>query len=68
MTAAPLVILAAGGTGGHIFPAEALARTLLARGLRVALVTDKRGGQFSDLADVQVYRIPAGNVEWQYPP
>lgn len=62
MTAAPLVILAAGGTGGHIFPAEALARTLLARGLRVALVTDKRGGQFSDLADVQVYRIPAATL------
>ena len=38
-----LVILASGGTGGHMFPAEALASALLARGHRVALVTDRRG-------------------------
>ena len=37
-----LVALAAGGTGGHMFPAEALARELLDRGLSVALVTDRR--------------------------
>lgn len=36
----PLVVLAAGGTGGHVFPAEALAETLLARGRRLALITD----------------------------
>src|ERR1700689_973362 len=42
----PLIILAAGGTGGHVFPAEALARELLGRGLRVALLTDRRGGKF----------------------
>ena len=46
--AAPLIVLAAGGTGGHVFPAEALARELLGRGLRVALRTDNRGGKFSD--------------------
>ncbi|MDE3015851.1 MAG: undecaprenyldiphospho-muramoylpentapeptide beta-N-acetylglucosaminyltransferase [Pseudomonadota bacterium] len=39
------VILAAGGTGGHIFPAEALAEALLARGERVVLVTDQRFDQ-----------------------
>lgn len=38
----PLIILAAGGTGGHVFPAEALAEEILAAGNRVALVTDKR--------------------------
>lgn len=37
---APLIVLAAGGTGGHVFPAEALAETLIARGRRLALVTD----------------------------
>ena len=37
-------VLAAGGTGGHMFPAEALARALMARGVAVALVTDRRGG------------------------
>ncbi|WP_036289917.1 undecaprenyldiphospho-muramoylpentapeptide beta-N-acetylglucosaminyltransferase [Methylosinus sp. PW1] len=44
------VLLAAGGTGGHLFPAEALAYALRARGLEVELVTDERalryGGEF----------------------
>jgi UDP-N-acetylglucosamine--N-acetylmuramyl-(pentapeptide) pyrophosphoryl-undecaprenol N-acetylglucosamine transferase len=47
MSARPIV-LAAGGTGGHMFPAEALARALLARGRRVILVTDRRGRGFGD--------------------
>ncbi len=37
------VILAAGGTGGHFFPAEALAAELTARGHAIALMTDRRG-------------------------
>ena len=36
------VLLAAGGTGGHLFPAEALARVLLGRGIAVELMTDAR--------------------------
>jgi len=36
------IVIAAGGTGGHFFPAEALAETLLRRGHRVALMTDAR--------------------------
>ena len=55
----PLILLAAGGTGGHIFPAEALARELLGRGLRVELVTDSRGGQFSKDLDVPLHRVRA---------
>ena len=43
-----LVALAAGGTGGHIFPAEALARELVTRGRTVALITDRRGQSFGD--------------------
>jgi UDP-N-acetylglucosamine--N-acetylmuramyl-(pentapeptide) pyrophosphoryl-undecaprenol N-acetylglucosamine transferase len=45
---APLgpVVLATGGTGGHVFPAEALAGELEARGLPFALVTDSRGRQW----------------------
>lgn len=43
----PLVLIAAGGTGGHLFPAEALAGALKALGVRVALATDKRVGALS---------------------
>jgi len=38
------IVIAAGGTGGHFFPAEALASELIARGHRVALMTDARSG------------------------
>ncbi len=43
-----LVALAAGGTGGHLFPAEALAQELKRRGHRVLLVTDARGARYAD--------------------
>ena len=42
-TRKPLIILTAGGTGGHVYPAEALADELLRRGYRVELITDSRG-------------------------
>jgi UDP-N-acetylglucosamine--N-acetylmuramyl-(pentapeptide) pyrophosphoryl-undecaprenol N-acetylglucosamine transferase len=38
------IVIAAGGTGGHFFPAEALAAELLSRGHRIALMTDARSG------------------------
>ncbi len=41
-----LVLLAAGGTGGHLFPAQALASVLSARGARVHLITDDRGDRY----------------------
>ncbi len=40
--ATPTILLCAGGTGGHLFPAESLAHALRARGVRVALATDAR--------------------------
>jgi UDP-N-acetylglucosamine--N-acetylmuramyl-(pentapeptide) pyrophosphoryl-undecaprenol N-acetylglucosamine transferase len=46
---APLVLLAAGGTGGHLFPAEALGVALMKRGFRVRLVTDARALKYSGL-------------------
>jgi len=55
------ILLAAGGTGGHVFPAEALAAELLRRGHRVGLVTDTRGKGFGqNLPELPLYRIPAG--------
>jgi UDP-N-acetylglucosamine--N-acetylmuramyl-(pentapeptide) pyrophosphoryl-undecaprenol N-acetylglucosamine transferase len=43
----PLAILSAGGTGGHMFPAQALAEELLVRGWEVKLSTDLRGARFT---------------------
>ncbi len=47
MGAAPLLLIAAGGTGGHMFPAQALAEAMLARGWRVRLSTDDRGARYA---------------------
>lgn len=44
---APLLLIAAGGTGGHMFPAQALAETMLAQGWRVKLSTDARGARYA---------------------
>ena len=49
MSTAPLILLAAGGTGGHLFPAEALGVALMKRGWRVRLVTDARALKYSGL-------------------
>lgn len=52
----PLLVIAAGGTGGHMFPAQSLAEVMLARGWRVKLSTDARGARytagFPDAVDV----------------
>lgn len=43
MTEVPYIILASGGTGGHMMPAEAVADRLVAAGYDVTLLTDRRG-------------------------
>lgn len=53
MTSAPYIILAAGGTGGHMMPAEAVADALMVEGCEIGLVTDTRGNTISNVfADV----------------
>lgn len=64
MTAKRPIVLAAGGTGGHVFPAQALAGELLRRGRRVVLVTDARGVAFGDaVPGVEIRTISAGRVD-----
>src|SRR3954468_20454301 len=65
----PLILLAAGGTGGHLFPAEALGVELMKRGMRVRLVTDSRALRYSglftnDLIDVVPSETLRGRSPW----
>jgi len=56
-------VLAAGGTGGHMIPAHALAAELKSRGHGVLLITDDRGARFPGLfEDVPVHILPAGRL------
>ncbi|MTH36400.1 undecaprenyldiphospho-muramoylpentapeptide beta-N-acetylglucosaminyltransferase [Paracoccus limosus] len=52
----PLCLIAAGGTGGHMFPAQSLAEVMLARGWRVKLSTDERGARYAGNFPEQVVR------------
>ncbi len=59
---APLAVIAAGGTGGHMFPAQALAEELLARGWRVVLSTDARGARYAGGFPAAVTRRVVGSA------
>ena len=77
-----LIVLSSGGTGGHVFPAQALAQELATRGFRLALVTDRRGETYnppsggpssnkatagSPLAGLDTYFIKAGGISGRSP-
>ncbi len=56
-------VLAAGGTGGHLFPAEALAAELLASGSRVFLLSDARADHLAGRSPgIEIHQIRAGRL------
>jgi UDP-N-acetylglucosamine--N-acetylmuramyl-(pentapeptide) pyrophosphoryl-undecaprenol N-acetylglucosamine transferase len=62
------VLLAAGGTGGHLFPAEALAHELVARGYVVHLATDERAKQWAgDFPAGDIHILPSATFAGRNP-
>jgi UDP-N-acetylglucosamine--N-acetylmuramyl-(pentapeptide) pyrophosphoryl-undecaprenol N-acetylglucosamine transferase len=57
------IVLSAGGTGGHVFPAQSLAEMLAKRGFPIALITDRRATALGGvLANAETYRINAAGI------
>lgn len=56
------IVLSAGGTGGHLFPAQALAGELVRRGRRVVVMTDRRGRNYdSAFPDAKIEQVPSAS-------
>ena len=61
-------VLAAGGTGGHLFPAQALASELIKRGSRVVVMTDGRGHNYrSAFPGAEIATVPAATFAGRSP-
>ena len=65
----PVILLAAGGTGGHLFPAEALSYALQARGYEIDLATDTRALAYARHIPVRKIRVfaaatPHADTKW----
>lgn len=60
MTIERAVLVAAGGTGGHLFPAQALSEELQRRGIAVELATDERAIKYGGAFPARtVHTVPA---------
>ncbi len=59
----PVIVLAAGGTGGHMFPAQSIAESFAAKGFDIVLTTDDRGMRYADnfADDVERVVLPTGS-------
>lgn len=61
-------VMVAGGTGGHLFPAQALAEELLRRGHTIYLMTDARAKNFGgDFPAVETIIVPAATPNLRHP-
>jgi UDP-N-acetylglucosamine--N-acetylmuramyl-(pentapeptide) pyrophosphoryl-undecaprenol N-acetylglucosamine transferase len=66
--AKPPVLVAAGGTGGHLFPAAALASVLSERGIAVHLATDRRAIRFGEaFAEEFIHVVPSATIRSRNP-
>ena len=64
----PSIVMTAGGTGGHLFPAKSLAQELSWRGYAIDLITDMRSSKFdSDFPAREVYRVRAATFKGRSP-
>ena len=63
-----VIVLAAGGTGGHLFPAQALAEELGRRGYEIHLITDSRVREYgADFPATRIYDVPSATISLKSP-